>query len=382
MDILPVNFKIFTFCGIWRERDDLDIFMRLINFFHGSMVITIIFYFTLTELIEIIVSRNDLEDVTESLFMALTFLALCFKLLNILFRKRKLLILLNLLREKICRPRNVTEEKILESYSRRGTKYICWEYKILIIEMCLRAIAKWCTLSFMALSETTAVAFVLAPIMELHRSNRVLPYNTYLPYSIEELHAYLVTYLIHTVSIIYGALLNVSFDSLVYGLTLHVCGQIAILSERCTQTLREGNSNEIKECVRHYVFIHGLVKRIESLFIWTIAVLFLFSLITLCTTIFQMSKKNPLTVEFLSFVLYTGSMMFQIFCYCWYGNELRLKSKEISDAIYNSKWIMSTPNNRRNLQLLMRVSQKELTLTYHRIFSLNLDVFTWVRKHR
>ncbi|XP_043505706.1 odorant receptor 46a-like [Polistes fuscatus] len=324
-----------------------------------SLIITIIFYFTLTELIEIIVSRNNLEDVTESLFMALTFLALCFKLLNILFRKRKLLILLNLLREKICRPRNLTEEKILESYSRR---------------------AKWCTLSFMALSETTAVAFVLAPIMELYRSNRVLPYNTYLPYSIEELHAYLVTYLIHTVSIIYGALLNVSFDSLVYGLTLHVCGQIAILSERCTQTLREGNSNEIKACVRHYVFIHGLVKRIESLFIWTIAVLFLFSLITLCTTIFQMSKKNPLTLEFLSFVLYTGSMMFQIFCYCWYGNELRLKNEGISDAIYNSKWIMLTPNNRRNLQLLMRVSQKELTLTYHRIFSLNLDVFTWKTK--
>ncbi|KAI4504469.1 hypothetical protein M0802_000019 [Mischocyttarus mexicanus] len=148
----------------------------------------------------------------------------------------------------------------------------------------------------MALSESTAVAFILAPIMELHRSNRVLPYSTYLPYSIEELHAYLVTYLIHAISIIYGALLN----------------------------------------------------------------------------------KNFLTIEFCSFVLYTGSMMFQIFCYCWYGNELRLKSKGISDAIYNSNWITSTPNDRKNLQLLMRISQKELTLTYHRIFSLNLNVFTWV----
>ncbi|KAL2725887.1 odorant receptor 46a-like [Vespula maculifrons] len=334
-----------------------DYYIFLFYLFHRSMVVTIIFYFTLVQFIKVIVSHENLEDITESLFMIFTYVALCFKCLNFLLRKEKLLILLNLLREKIYRPRNLMEAKILENYSRR---------------------AKWCTLSFMALCQSTAVALITAPIMELHRSTRPLPCRAYIPYSIEGLHAYLATYLIHAASIIYGILLNVSLDSLVYGLTLHVCGQIDILCERCMQTIREGNSNEIKACVRHHVFIHDLVRRIEYLFIWTVAFLLFFSLVTLCTTIFQMSKKNPFTVEFCSYVLYTGCIMFQIFCYCWYGNELRLKGKEVADAIYNSDWVMSTQSDRRNLQFLMRISQKELTLSYHRIFSLNLDAFTWV----
>ncbi|XP_035732062.1 odorant receptor 46a-like [Vespa mandarinia] len=246
----------------------------------------------------------------------------------------------------------------------------------------MSTIAKWCTLSFMTLCQSTALALIVAPIMELHHSNRALPCKAYSPYSIEGLHAYLATYLIHAASIIYGILLNVSFDSLVYGLTLHVCGQIDILCERCMQTVREGNSNEIKACVRHQVFIHDLVKRIEYLFIWTVAFLLFFSLITFCTTIFQMSKKDPLTMEFFSYVLYIACMMFQIFCYCWYGNELRLKGKEVANAIYNSDWVMSTQSDRKNLQFLMRISQKELTLSYYRIFSLDLDVFTWVSNYK
>ncbi|XP_046813398.1 uncharacterized protein LOC124421809 isoform X2 [Vespa crabro] len=182
------------------------------------MILTIIFYVTLIQFIEVIVSHDNLEDVTESLFMIFTYFALCFKCLNFLLRKEKLLILLNLFRENICRPRNLTEEKILDNYSRR---------------------AKWCTLSFMTLCQSSAVVIIAIPIMEMHHSTRALPCRAYSPYSIEGLHAYLATYLIHAASIIYGILINISLDSLVYGLTLHVCGQIDILCERCMQTVRE-----------------------------------------------------------------------------------------------------------------------------------------------
>ncbi|KAL2717979.1 hypothetical protein V1478_011855 [Vespula squamosa] len=123
MDILPVNFKILSFCGIWREAEDTHIFKHLISLLHGSMVVTIIFYFTLIQFIEVIVSHENLEDVTESLFMIFTYVALCFKCFNFLLRKEKLLILLNLLRERIYRPRNLMEAKILENYSRRGKEY-------------------------------------------------------------------------------------------------------------------------------------------------------------------------------------------------------------------------------------------------------------------
>lgn len=37
------------------------------------------------------------------------------------------------------------------------------------------------------------------------------------------------------------------------------------------------------------------------------------------------SQKRLLSIEFLSLLLYLGCMLFQVFFYCWYGNELQLK---------------------------------------------------------
>ncbi|EFN73175.1 hypothetical protein EAG_05301 [Camponotus floridanus] len=88
------------------------------------------------------------------------------------------------------------------------------------------------------------------------------------------------------------------------------------------------NSNKggvISQCVRHHLCVHEIVRRIQSLFVWTVMLLFMFSMVTLCTSIFQMSKKKILSVGFLSLILYLGSMLFQVFFYCWYGNELQLK---------------------------------------------------------
>lgn len=36
-------------------------------------------------------------------------------------------------------------------------------------------------------------------------------------------------------------------------------------------------------------------------------------------------QKELFTIEFFAFMLYLGSILFQIFAYCWYGNELDLK---------------------------------------------------------
>ncbi|XP_011706450.1 PREDICTED: uncharacterized protein LOC105461643, partial [Wasmannia auropunctata] len=122
------------------------------------------------------------------------------------------------------------------------------------------------------------------------------------PYSISGLYPYLLTYLNHVGAIFYGVLLNVSFDSLVYGFTLHVCGQIELLCYRLSETFRflQRNNKEkkhadiekfaIAECVRHHVSVWNITHRIQSLFMWIIATLFFFSLITLCSSIYQMSN--------------------------------------------------------------------------------------------
>lgn len=159
--------------------------------------------------------------------------------------------------------------------------------------------AKWCVKLFMSISQATCVAFILAPVMGPQDTDRPLPFKTYLPYSISSLYSYLATYLQHVGAIFYGVLLNVSFDSLVYGFTLHVCGQIELLCYRLSEIFKNpfdmmrcqiDKNTMIDQCVRHHLHVYELARRLQSLFVWTVTILFVFSMITLCTSIFQMSK--------------------------------------------------------------------------------------------
>ena len=69
---------------------------------------------------ELIRMRNDVEDLTESLFLVLTFMCLCLKYLNVLMRHYELRALLDCFRANLCQPRNSMEESILKQYDLKG----------------------------------------------------------------------------------------------------------------------------------------------------------------------------------------------------------------------------------------------------------------------
>ncbi|KAL0099800.1 hypothetical protein PUN28_019899 [Cardiocondyla obscurior] len=338
MDILPLNFRVLWFCGAWNEEKENNIFIRSLNLCYRYAIVTLIYEFTISEIIELVRTHDDIEDLTEGLFLSLTYIALCLKYGNFLTRKKEMSVLLDCFRKETCRPRNSEERIILLKYDRK---------------------AKWCVKFFMSISQATCIALILAPIMGPQKSDRPLPFKTYLPYSISGLYPYLATYLQHAGAIFYGVLLNVSFDSLVYGFTIHVCGQIELLCYRLSKIFKD----------------HPEQYQLDSSKGAVIS-----DMVTLCTSIFQMSKTRILSVAFLSLTLYLGSMLFQVFFYCWYGNELQLKSKGIVDAIYSSDWTIATIRDRKSLLFVMAISQKGLKLSYYGIFSLALDTFTWILK--
>jgi len=61
-------------------------------------------------------------------------------------------------------------------------------------------------------------------------------------------------------------------------------------------------------------------------------VFFFFSLVIVCTSIFILTKKKLLSIEFFSMLLYLNGMLLQLFYYCWYGNELELKRLDNGDT--------------------------------------------------
>ncbi|KAF3054236.1 Odorant receptor 022 [Nylanderia fulva] len=370
MDLFPVNFFVFRFCGIWKEYKDNNLIICFTNFCYRYIMAILLYHFTIFEVIELVRMKNNIEALTEGLFLVLTYVTLCLKYLNFLVREYELRALLDCFRNKICQPRDSIEKSILKQYDSKAKRTACF---------------------YMTLCLSTGAMFVVGPL--LTQDERSLPVQIqYIPYSITPLLPYVLTYIQQSVALIYGVLLNVSFDSLVYGFIIHTCGQIELLCHRLTEIFRslqennEKNPNKaienfaITECVKHHILVYDIIHKIQSLFVWTVAALFFVSLITLCTSIYQMSRTELLSPEFFIFSMYLGSMMFQVFSYCWYGNELDLKNKNIAYALYASNWTTISIEQRKKLLFVMMKSQKGMILSFHGICTLNLNTFTWIMK--
>ncbi|XP_018053563.1 PREDICTED: odorant receptor 82a-like [Atta colombica] len=336
MDILPINFKALRFCGVWKERKDDNICVRFLRFCYRYAIFLLIYEFTIFDVIEVIRTRDHVQELTEGLFLGLTFLTLCVKYANFLLRESELSDLLDSLRVKMCQPRNSTEKLIIEQHSRR---------------------AKWSSILFMMISYMTGFGFMVTPALGLLKGGeRVLPLKTYIPYSVSSPLLYLATYLQQFLTLFYGIMLNVTFDCLVYGFTIQVCAQIELMCCRLTDSFKNpsrissGQNREtsasIVECVKHHLLVSNL--------------------------------KKLLSFEFFSMFLYLSGMLLQLFYYCWYGNELELKSKDIATAVYSCDWTIVTPRERRSLMLIIISSQKGIMFSYHGIFALSLNTFTWI----
>lgn len=55
-----------------------------------------------------------------------------------------------------------------------------------------------------------------------------------------------------------------------------------------------------------------------------IAVQFSISTLVMCSNLYQLAKTT-LSAEYVPMIAYTLCMASQIFIYCWYGNEIKLK---------------------------------------------------------
>ncbi|KAG7188674.1 hypothetical protein KM043_008296 [Ampulex compressa] len=273
MDVLPMNFKILSFCGAWHEHEQKNLFKHLARLCHKSVILIVICSFTISEVIELIHARDNVKELTEGLFTTLTYIALCFKFGNFLSRKKEMSSLLDYFRLDVCQSRNFAEYVILEKYNSK---------------------AKFCALSFLTFSEFAGLTLVVAPLVENRLEDRALPFKFYTPYPTSDLLLYWITYVEQIAGVIYG--------------------------------------------------------------------------------------KKLFSAAFLSLTLYLGSMLFQIFMYCWYGNELELKSKNIGNAIYASNWVSADVQERKSLCIIMIISQKGLALSYYGMFAMALNTFMWILK--
>ncbi|KAL0116255.1 hypothetical protein PUN28_011234 [Cardiocondyla obscurior] len=107
-----------------------------------------------------------------------------------------------------------------------------------------------------------------------------------------------------------------------------------------------------------------------------------FAMITvvMCYNLVNMAFKSSDAVSYIQDIMIVASTLAPIFYYCWFGNEIKLKSIQLSDSIYNLEWTSLSSNVKKGLLMMMNRTTIPIEFTSADIIPVNLDSFVMVLK--
>lgn len=157
-----------------------------------------------------------------------------------------------------------------------------------------------------------------------------------------------------------------------------------------------------------FQFNYSFVHNTNVTFQYIILIQFLVSSTVLCLSIYQMSTLDLFSMDIVFSYSYLGSMLMEVYLYCWFGNEMTLKvgtvfrvmhtsinhrniggifflnppnfqlhlqSNEVGDAIYQMDWTILPVDILKDFLLIMTRSMKPLKISCGHVLILSVESF-------
>ncbi|KAJ3663376.1 hypothetical protein Zmor_007651 [Zophobas morio] len=175
----------------------------------------------------------------------------------------------------------------------------------------------------------TLTAWAIYPITDGSVQEYRLPFSAWYPFNTKISPYYELTYVYQIVSVWFLAIACLNMDTLVAALMMYVSRQCEILCDRVKNLGSEGvdkYGQRLLECIIHHKKILSFSTDCNKFFDKIVLGQFITSALTLALTMFQLTLVAPLSSESYSLLFYSFSMTTEIFLYCWFGNEVELKT--------------------------------------------------------
>ncbi|XP_026734761.1 odorant receptor Or1-like [Trichoplusia ni] len=161
------------------------------------------------------------------------------------------------------------------------------------------------------------------------------------PYDTTKSPAFELTYIHQVVALLIAAYLNVAKDTLVAALIAQCRCRLRLLGH-ALRSLEEGLEitekpvlsqdqehivqSRLATCVTHHQQALAASRELQQCFSEPTFAQFIVSLIIICATAFQMSTmQSENIVRLMSMGTYLLNMIFQVFIYCYQGNQLSVE---------------------------------------------------------
>ncbi|KAJ3664914.1 hypothetical protein Zmor_000448 [Zophobas morio] len=313
----------------------------------------------LSMLMQLIVNRNDLSKLSETLQYFITHTTFICKLTNFVVYKKNLLNI-----------EDTLEMPIFYGFSHDHLKLLkqkvaaCENVGTVFRVLCVAAVAFW----------------ALPPYLDPAKS-KSLPIPGWFPYNVTDY--YYPTFAFQMIGIANTAYTNSTIDILTWMLISVASGQFEILKENLkdidygSPDLTKTNES-FKNCVKHHREIVRFVYKIENTFSKGIFLQFFASVIVICFTGFLMIIVPVVSMQFALLLTYFLCMMCQVAMYCWYGHDVMTTSNTIGQSFHMSNWYDSDLTIRRDVIIFLERTIKPVTLTAGGYVTLSLTTLTGI----
>ncbi|CAL1676375.1 unnamed protein product [Lasius platythorax] len=355
MRVMQVPLKILTIAGCWPPVSWSSLCKQTVYNAYTIFITLLLFTFMLPQLMDIILNVDNPDKFTDTLYIMLAMVIACCKMLGLIMNRKNIKILTDALIEKPFRPLKPDEIEIQQKFGNIIQTYSIW-YAITV--------------------EVTCGCMTLTSLFTDFRRGD-LAYREWIPYEYSSSIMYYIIYFRQLISLTAASIVNVACDCLICGFLLHIYCQFEILECRLKKCLRDRGN--LGECIHQHNCIYKFAYTVNENFKTIIAVQFTVSMLVVCSSLYQL-VTTTLSAKYIPLMLYTCCMALQILIYCWYGNEIKLKSIQLSDEIFGMDWIEVDKKVKENLRMIMKRSLMPIEFSSARIVTMNLNSFVKLLK--
>ncbi|XP_068910432.1 odorant receptor Or1-like [Tenebrio molitor] len=218
------------------------------------------------------------------------------------------------------------------------------------------------------------------PILDKSIKEYPLPFLAWYPWNTKASPMYELTYLHQIVALLFIASTAMSVDTLIAALNIYIGAQFDILCDDIKHLFDPDSAlisfnQKLISIIKHHKEIVKFAANTNKFANWIILAQFFTSAGTIGITLFQMTAVAPLSSEFFSCIAFTFSMTLEIFIYCWFGNEVEIKSRNVVYTVFKSNWTDASMEVKKNMIFFVMRCQRPVKMSALNLFYLSLDTF-------
>nr|XP_032528613.1 odorant receptor 30a-like [Danaus plexippus plexippus] len=363
-DCFKINFFHLKFFGIWPGQSWKGYYKYYMAIF---IFVNFIIYNSLL-ILNLVFTPRKIEYMIREVIFLFTEVAVTGKVLMIMFKRKKILSVFDILNCEVFKGEDDISRRIVESHVSKYKTY-------------------WSLYAILSNFAYSSQVFVPIIVYFIFNTNIKLPICKYYFLDEEYVRRYFVFLYLYQSLGIYGHMqYNVNIDALISGLLILAIAQVKVLKYELKNIKPDSPLKDKRETERSQIFkLHKHLKHYEELLnycsgiqdIVGLSMFVQFGIASIIICVVLSGLRFTASVEALMFmVTYLFTMILQIYVPAWLGTQLNYESQELVFAAYSSQWIRRSEKFKRSLKLFMERANTNIVLTGWRIFPLSLDTFT------